>query len=55
VTLKKSRKLSLEDALTYINYDELCEVTPKTIRLRKKILNKNERERAVKREKAAFR
>ncbi|HET7629540.1 MAG TPA: translational GTPase TypA [Bacillales bacterium] len=55
VTLKKSRTLSLEDALTYINQDELCEVTPKTIRLRKKILNKNERERAAKKLKAAYR
>ncbi|HEX7066221.1 MAG TPA: translational GTPase TypA [Bacillales bacterium] len=55
VTLKKPRSLSLEDALTYINDDELCEVTPESIRLRKKILNKTEREKAGKRQKAAYR
>ena len=30
---------SLEEAIEYINDDELIEVTPKSIRLRKKILN----------------
>ncbi|HET7657400.1 MAG TPA: EF-Tu/IF-2/RF-3 family GTPase, partial [Bacillales bacterium] len=55
VILKKPRTLSLEDALTYINDDELCEVTPESIRLRKKILNKNEREKADKRKKTAYR
>lgn len=55
VILKKPRTLSLEDALTYISDDELCEVTPKSLRLRKKILNKSEREKAEKRKKAAYR
>ncbi|HET7580970.1 MAG TPA: translational GTPase TypA [Bacillales bacterium] len=55
VVLKKPRTLSLEDALTYINDDELCEVTPETIRLRKKILNKSEREKAEKRKKTVTR
>jgi GTP-binding protein len=32
------RKLSLEQAIEFINDDELVEVTPKTIRLRKRIL-----------------
>jgi GTP-binding protein len=32
------RKLTLEDALEYIGEDELVEITPKSIRLRKKIL-----------------
>lgn len=53
VTIKKPRTLSLEDSLTYINDDEYCEITPKSIRLRKKILNKGEREKAEKRKKVA--
>lgn len=44
-TIKKPRIMSLEEALEYLNDDEYCEVTPKSIRLRKKILNKSERER----------
>jgi GTP-binding protein len=43
----------LEQALEYLNDDEFCEVTPKSIRLRKKILNKSERERAEKHRKVA--
>ena len=39
VVLKRPRVLTLEKALDYINIDELVEVTPKTFRLRKKILN----------------
>ncbi len=39
-------KLSLERALSYIEDDELVEVTPKTIRLRKAILDPHERKRA---------
>lgn len=46
--LKAPRILSLEAALEYLADDEYCEVTPKTIRLRKKKLNKSERERAQK-------
>ena len=44
---------SLEAALEYLNDDEYCEITPKSIRLRKKILNKSERERAEKHRKTA--
>lgn len=40
--------LSLEQAMVYIEDDELVEVTPQTIRLRKKILNRNDRRRADK-------
>ncbi|GAB2555917.1 translational GTPase TypA [Gracilibacillus alcaliphilus] len=47
-TIRKTRKLSLEEAIQYLNDDEYCEVTPESIRLRKKILNKNEREKAAK-------
>lgn len=48
-TIRKSRNMSLEEALQYLNEDEYCEVTPESIRLRKKILNKNEREKAARR------
>ena len=37
--------MSLEKAIEFIQDDELVEVTPKSIRLRKKILNNKERER----------
>lgn len=49
VTLNKTKQMSLEEALQYIADDEYCEVTPESIRLRKKILNQNEREKAAKR------
>ncbi|RLL42110.1 translational GTPase TypA [Oceanobacillus piezotolerans] len=47
-TIRKTRQMSLEEALQYLNEDEYCEVTPESIRLRKQILNKNEREKAAK-------
>jgi GTP-binding protein len=53
VTMKKPRIMSLEEALEYLNEDEYCELTPESIRLRKKILNKSEREREEKRRKLA--
>lgn len=53
VKMKTPRIYSLEQALEYLNDDEYCEITPKSIRLRKKILNKNERERAEKHRKMA--
>ena len=39
-------KFSLEQALDFIDKDELVEVTPKSIRIRKKYLTENERKRA---------
>lgn len=51
VTTKKPRILTLEEALQYIDDDELCEVTPESIRLRKKILDKGERDRVAKKKK----
>ena len=45
VVLKRPRPITLEYALDYINSDELVEVTPNHIRLRKKILNTNERKK----------
>jgi GTP-binding protein len=52
-TMKKPRIMTLEESLEYLNDDEYCEVTPESIRLRKKILNKSERERAEKKKKTA--
>ena len=42
-------QMSLEQAIEFIQDDELVEVTPKSIRLRKKILDTKERERAARR------
>ena len=39
--------MSLEKAIEFIQDDELVEVTPLSIRLRKKILNNKDRERAA--------
>ncbi|KKK33737.1 GTP-binding protein TypA [Salinicoccus sediminis] len=50
-TMKKPRILTLEEALEFINEDELVEVTPETVRLRKQILGKSEREKAQKQNK----
>jgi len=46
--LKTPRLMSLEEALEYLADDEYCEITPKSIRLRKKVLRKGERERSQK-------
>ncbi len=45
VVLKRPRPITLEYALDYINSDELVEVTPHFLRLRKKILNTQERKK----------
>ena len=45
VVLKRPRQITLEYALEYINPDELVEVTPNHIRLRKKILNTEQRKK----------
>ena len=47
VRLTPPIRMSLEKALAYIEDDELVEVTPKSIRLRKAILDPNDRKRAV--------
>ena len=46
VTLVPPRKMSLEDMMSYVNEDELLEVTPKSLRLRKKFLLSHERKKA---------
>lgn len=48
VRLAPPIKFSLEEALEYIQKDEYVEVTPKSIRLRKIMLNENDRKRASK-------
>ena len=53
VSMKKPRLMTLEESLEYLNEDEYCEITPQSIRLRKKLLDKNERERAAKKKKFA--
>ena len=45
-------RMTLEKALAYIDDDELVEVTPKSIRLRKKLLDPNERKRDERRKEA---
>ena len=45
VVLKRPRPITLEYALDYINSDELVEVTPSSIRIRKKILNTEQRKK----------
>ena len=45
VVLKRPRPITLEYALDYINSDELVEVTPENFRMRKKILNTEERKK----------
>ena len=47
--LTPPRKMSMEDMISYINDDELLEVTPQSLRLRKKYLTPNERTQAKKR------
>jgi GTP-binding protein len=46
--LKVPRKMSLDQALEWIGDDELVEVTPKTVRVRKSILELVDRKRAGK-------
>jgi GTP-binding protein len=45
VRLTPPRRMSLEQAIAYIEDDELVEVTPKSVRLRKRYLDPNERKR----------
>ena len=49
VRLTPPMQMSLEKALAYIADDELVEITPKAIRLRKKLLDPNERKKQERR------
>ncbi len=48
IRLTPPRRMTLEQAIAYIEEDELVEVTPKSIRLRKQVLNPSFRKRRVK-------
>ena len=50
IRLIPPRKLSLEQSIEFINDDELVEVTPKSIRLRKRVLASNQRPKRAERE-----
>jgi GTP-binding protein len=47
VILSPPRVFSIEEALEYIEDDELVEMTPKSIRLRKRLLKENERRKVA--------
>ena len=49
IKLTPPRVFSLEQAMEYIEEDELVEITPQSIRMRKKILDRSERDRSYKR------
>ncbi len=48
ITLVPPKRLTLEEAMEYIADDELLEVTPKSLRLRKRVLDPNNRKREAK-------
>lgn len=52
VTLKAARDMPLEVALEYIEHDELVEVTPKAVRIRKTLLKENDRKRLLRSERS---
>jgi GTP-binding protein len=52
IKLNAIRKMTLEEALEFINSDELVEITPKAVRLRKRILDHSDRKRLEKRAEA---
>jgi len=47
LTLTPAIRFTLEQALEFIEDDELVEVTPKSVRIRKKYLTENDRKRAA--------
>ncbi|WP_127849640.1 translational GTPase TypA [Lacticaseibacillus hulanensis] len=49
--IKTPKQMTLESSIEFLNDDEYCEVTPQSIRLRKKILNTGERTKSDKRRK----
>ena len=53
VSIAPPRKMSLEQIVGYLNDDELAEITPASIRLRKRYLDENERKRMAKTQKVA--
>jgi GTP-binding protein len=55
VKLPPPHVMSLEEALEYLEDDELLEVTPKSLRLRKRILSEIERKKQTRKENKAAR
>ncbi len=53
ISLTPPRRMSLEQILGYLNHDELAEITPVSIRLRKKMLDENDRKREAKKQNVA--
>jgi GTP-binding protein len=50
-SIKAPKDMTLEESLEFLDEDELAEVTPESVRIRKQILNTSEREKAAKRRK----
>ncbi len=50
ISLTPPRRMSLEQILGYLNHDELAEITPQSIRLRKKLLDEDARKRDSKKQ-----
>ena len=53
IRLTPPKKMTLEQAIAYIDDDEMVEVTPKSIRLRKRHLDPHERKKASRAKQAA--
>ena len=53
IRLTPPRRMTLEQAIAYIQDDELVEVTPRVIRIRKRYLDPHERKRQSRRAEAA--
>lgn len=53
--LTPPRQMSLDEAIEYLGEDELLEITPKSLRIRKRTLDTRQREKEVKRTKEALR
>jgi GTP-binding protein len=53
IRLTPPRRLTLEQAIAYIQDDELVEVTPKVVRIRKRFLDPHERKRQARKLEAA--
>ncbi len=52
--LTPPRQMSLDEAIEYLGEDELLEITPKSLRIRKRMLDTRQREKVVKRTKEAL-
>lgn len=53
IRISQAKKMTLEECIEFIANDELLEVTPKSLRVRKKVLDHNDRKRAEKKKQQA--